>query len=178
MILQIYLYSHDSADIVDQISYCAIVFAYSDHRAMPAVLSTLRKQDATVGFTSIGPHIVDFGPTVGKGMCESDPQTSVGEFLSFTIFEGPLTGTLVACKPSQIQWRHQRVPLRDCGIRVCEGCQATQHTTETRGVMRQRRSPVLQKFQKCSGCMQVYYCSRNCARLDWPAHQRTCYRSD
>jgi hypothetical protein len=30
------------------------------------------------------------------------------------------------------------------------------------------------KFQKCSRCMRVVYCSKDCQRVDWAEHRHTC----
>lgn len=32
------------------------------------------------------------------------------------------------------------------------------------------------KFQKCSGCYQVRYCSKECQKNDWIAHKIICKR--
>lgn len=31
-----------------------------------------------------------------------------------------------------------------------------------------------QKFQKCSGCFEVRYCSQECQKNDWCAHKKIC----
>lgn len=38
-----------------------------------------------------------------------------------------------------------------------------------------RKSPTgTQKFQRCSGCKQVQYCSKDCQRGDWKQHKKFC----
>ena len=147
---------------------------------MPAVLSTLRKQDAPIGPVMVESHIADFGPTVGLGQCEKDPRRSIGDKLFFTIVEGPMSGALVACNRSDIAWRDQTsTPIPTDGFRICEGCHDVQRIIGYGGDRKPRRShcpSAHHKFRLCGRCSQVYYCSVDCARLHWPEHQRTCHR--
>ena len=45
--------------------------------------------------------------------------------------------------------------------RRCAGCAVWQADTDS-------------KLERCSGCMTVYYCGRECQRKDWPAHKLVC----
>jgi len=51
--------------------------------------------------------------------------------------------------------------LRQCvALMICAGCG--------------KQEPALNVFKKCTRCLQVYYCGRDCQLSHWKAHKKVC----
>ncbi|KAF2279108.1 uncharacterized protein EI97DRAFT_227681 [Westerdykella ornata] len=47
------------------------------------------------------------------------------------------------------------------------------------GTCRQHTKPDGSRLSHCKACASVYYCSKDCQRIDWPSHKRQCvYRGN